>query len=121
MSLPGKVVRIVLLNVPFLSRIEDIVTPSHHLAGLHRRRECLGLHRHFRVLVLGSTREELQRTLVCSPRLKLYHPVLADVLVRRVVMHVFLLRMIDPCDLLSVLLTVPDVRVKYERSTRSLI
>ena len=99
LALPLEIVRIILLGVPSLLRVENIVSPSHHFAGLDCCCEGLGFNCMLGISVSGSTCEKHQRALVGTPRLKFDDPVLANLLVLWVVVHVFALWMIDTCNL----------------------
>ncbi len=67
------------------------------------------------ISVSGSTCEKHQRALVGTPGLKFDDPVLANLLVLRVVVHVFTLWVIDTCNLRAVDLLIPGVRMNVER------
>ena len=97
--------------MPSLSRVQDVVAPPHHLACLDGSRECLHLHGHLGVGVTGATREEHEWALVSAPGLELDHPVLADILIHRVVVHVLSLGVVDACNFRTVDLLVPRVGV----------
>ena len=97
--------------MPSLSRVQDIVPPSHHLACLNCSRECLHFHRHLGVSVAGATGEEHEGALVGAPGFELDHPVLADVLIHGVVVHVLSLGVVDSCNFRTVDLLVPRVGV----------
>ena len=97
--------------MPSLRGIEDVVAPSHHLASLHGRGEGLHLHGVLGISVTSSARKEHQRALVGAPGLELDNPVLADLLVGRVIVHVLALGMVDSCNLRAVHLLIPRVRV----------
>ena len=62
-----------------------------------------------RVGISGTTSEEHERALVGAPRLEFDDPVLTDLFVLRVVMHVLALGVIDASDLGFVNLIIPRV------------
>ena len=116
LSFPGKVVRVGLLCVPSLGRIEDIITPAHHLACLNSSWECLHFHGHLGVSVTSSTGKKHKRTFVGSPWFKLDDPMFTDVLIHWVIVDVFSLRMIDSCNFWTIDLLIPRIWVDICRS-----
>ena len=62
-----------------------------------------------RVSISGTTSEEHERALVSTPRLEFDDPVLTDLFVLRVVVHVLALGVIDASDLGFVNLIIPRV------------
>ncbi len=107
--------------MPSLLGVEDVESPAHHLAGLDGGSECGDLDGVLGVSVAGARCEEVEGALVGAPGLELDDPVLADVLVVGVVVHVLLLGVVDARDLRPVDLHVPGVRVDVSRPARNLV
>ena len=100
--------------MPSLLWVENVVSPSHHLAGLDSRGKSVDLDRVLGVSVSGCACEEHQRALVGAPRFKFDDPVLSDLLILWVVVQVLALGVVDARDLCAIDLYVPRIGTQVE-------
>lgn len=111
MSLPSKVITIILFCVPSMSSILNIqphtkVSCMHHSCAYL---ESFGLN--LWKNILSSWGPAHQWAFVGAPRLKFNVPLLLPLLIVRNLMHMLHLWLIDPCHPLSVELVIPHIWV----------
>lgn len=94
-TLPHKVVRIVLLGVPFMPWILNVIAPPHCFTILLCRCQWGTFHYPLRIYVLGTWSPLHKRTLIITPRLKCNNPIFAQGFNIRMIMCMFNLWLIN--------------------------